>query len=280
MKFPIFFSENQIIESLPITDRCIHYGDGLFETIAIANNLPMFMHEHLQRLAKACLTLKIPIINLKVIAADVENFLQQFPQQQAILKILVTRGSGGRGYAPPKDVQPRIIFGLYDWPVEYAVFAKIGVKVFLCKTQLACNNHLAGIKHLNRLEQVLARLEFNSEEYQEGLMFSSNGSLIEGTMSNIFIFKDKQLLTPKLDFCGVVGIMRNRLLVLATALGFSCAEQELTKDILFTADEVFLCNSLIEIWPVIQIMERKYSIGKNTEKLINALKQERSSYEL
>lgn len=280
MQLPIFFSENQLLESIPLTDRAIHYGDGLFETIAIKNHTATYMHEHLQRLAEGSAVLKFPMINIKAIAADVQTFLQQYPQKQAVLKILVTRGSGGRGYAPPKDVNPRIIFGLYAWPTKYEEFANSGVKVFLCKTQLAYNNALAGIKHLNRLEQVLAKLEFDAEDYQEGLMFASNGNLIEGTMSNVFIFKGKQLFTPKLDLCGISGIMRNQILSLSASLGFSCVEKTVNKDDLFVADEVFLCNSLIEIWPVIQIMERKFSIGENTLKLINTFKQERLSHEL
>ncbi len=268
---PIFYSEQQFIDTLPLTDRAIHYGDGLFETIAIKNNKPELLDDHLIRLSEGCQCLQFPRISFTHLKLEIQTLLNKVPQKQAILKIILTRGSGGRGYAPPKDPKPRIILGIYPWPEHYTGLDQLGINVFLCKTKLAYNQKLARIKHLNRLEQVLARLEFSAEEYQEGLMFAENETVIEGTMSNLFIVKDNNLLTPNLDSCGVAGIMRKRILHMALSLGFNCEEGQINKDMLLSADEVFLCNSIIKIWPVVRIMQQRFLIGKKTSQLMKLL---------
>jgi 4-amino-4-deoxychorismate lyase len=128
-----------------------------------------------------------------------------------------------------------------------------GFKVRVCDLTLSSNPALAGLKHLNRLENILARAEWKNE-FAEGLLLDQTGHLIEATMSNIFLVKNRQLITPDLRGAGVAGVMRSAIMNrFAAALSLSVVTQNLTLDDLKTADEIFLCNSLIGIWPVISV---------------------------
>ena len=276
---PLFFSKGQFIDSLPLTDRSIHYGDGVFETIAISDNKPELLSAHLDRLEQACQCLKIPYAGHQAIVSEIKSLLCLQPQQRAVLKILISRGSGGRGYNLPDIVKPSCLLGLYTFPNDIDCFAQKGINVFLCKTRLAYNSSIAGIKHLNRLEQVLATTEFDSSIYQEGFMFDGNDNLIEGTKSNIFIMRQGVLQTPALSGCGVEGIMKKLILGIAQDSGIKTIENTIKLEMLNEADEVFVCNSIIRLWPVTMINQRSYRIGAITQELAKVIATKSSYYE-
>jgi 4-amino-4-deoxychorismate lyase len=141
----------------------------------------------------------------------------------------------------------------------------------VCDLRLALQPRLAGIKHLNRLEQIMARAEWE-EQYEEGLLLDYNGQLIEGTMSNLFLVRDRALYTPSLDSCGVAGVVRSVVLDLAVESGVRAARQALTLTDLEAAQEVFLCNSLIGIWPVVSVADQfDFTVGPLTQALQGAL---------
>ena len=201
------------------------------------------------------------------------NLLQQEIQtllehiQHAVLKLILTRGPGQRGYAiPDKTLVSRILIlsDVPDYPSDYPTN---GIKVFTCQTPLSINPALAGIKHLNRLEQVLARNEWQGNAYQEGLCLDTNQHLIEGTMSNLFWVKDGVLYTPDLSGSGVAGVMREVVMQLAMENNISIKMGLWPVAELLGAEEIFMTNSLIGIWPVSYILDKTFDVGPVTQQL-------------
>lgn len=248
--------------SVPADDRGLAYGDGLFETIRIRRGKALFLEQHVQRLQRGCAQLALTLPD------KLEYWLRQAvasAPQDCILKLILTRGSGGRGYRPPAHPVPRCIISLHPLP-DYGNRAEEGAKVFVCRQKLAPQGTLAGIKHLNRLEQVLASGEFPDDSFHEGLMCDYSGHVIEGTRSNLFLARDGGLLTPSLTRCGIEGIMRDQL------IGFFGGKVRIA-DVplawLESADEVFLCNSVFGVWPVVRLLtderELDYPVGSHTK---------------
>ncbi|EHQ51676.1 4-amino-4-deoxychorismate lyase [Ectothiorhodospira sp. PHS-1] len=232
---------------LPLNDRGLQYGDGLFETLRIRQGHPSHWQRHLERLREGCRRLGFAAPDAAVLETEAGRIAASHPE--GVLKLMVTRGPGPRGYRPPASPSPtRILVGspLPDMP---SAWRRDGVRARICRMRLSSNPALAGIKHLNRLEQVLARSEWE-DEYQEGLMLDGEGRVVEGTMSNLFLVRDGMLLTPSLDQCGVAGITRSRIMDIAAGMGITCGQTGLYPDDLFRAEGLFLCNTLIGIWPV------------------------------
>ncbi len=252
-------------ELVPASDRGLQYGDGLFETIAVTDGRLQLWRRHMQRLQEGCERLGIAMPADELLLAEAAHLCRD--QERAVLKIIVTRGSGGRGYRPTADAQPRRILSLHPWPDYPSHWARDGVVVRLCSTRLGLNPQLAGLKHLNRLEQVLARTEWDDGSIAEGVMQDVEGQLVEGSMSNLFLVRDGVLQTPPVDRCGVAGVMRAHLLALAQRHGLPCEIRTLDVDAMGTADEVFLCNSIIGIWPVRQFEQYSYRPGALTQLL-------------
>ena len=253
------------IDHVPTSDRGLLYGDGVFETIAVNNGQLHFWSEHLRRLQSGCERLGIASVDETQLLGECRSLLRQ--SQQAVVKVIITRGSGGRGYRLPVQIQPTRIVQLHAWPNYPASCTERGIKTRICRTRLGHNASLASIKHLNRLEQVLARQEWTDPHIMEGLMLDSDRNLVEGTMSNVFMVKDAVLMTPDLQRCGVAGIMRARVLEMAADNSMVARIQRVDRAALRQADEVFVCNSLMGIWPVIGIDEQAYAKGPVTTQL-------------
>ncbi len=264
-------------QTLNFSDRGFQYGDGLFETIEVKNGTPLFLEQHLQRLLKDCQRLLIPAPDLKLLKE--EAFQLAHGSDSAVLKLIITRGTGGRGYRQPDKISPTRLLSLYPFPQYPADFFYTGITARFCCTRLGLNPALAGIKHLNRLEQVIARAEWNTADIQEGIMLDFNNHIIEGTMSNIFLVKDQVLYTPLIEHCGVEGILKKIISTLAKENDIEIIETNISKEQVFSADELFLTNSIIGIWPIKQLETQSYKIGKLTktlQSLFLALKQEQS----
>ncbi|MBV8909562.1 MAG: aminodeoxychorismate lyase [Gammaproteobacteria bacterium] len=238
-----------VAAEVSVIDRGLHYGDGLFETIACANGRPRLLGRHLGRLALGCRRLKLVPPDLQALESEVRE-LAATPSR-AIVKILVTRGAArARGYGVCGDETASRITLRYPWPDGGSASAKEGVRVRLASTRLGENPALAGLKHCNRLEQVLARAEWDDPGIAEALMFSSSGAVISGTMSNVFVVHDSRLLTPRLDRCGVAGIMRALILEEAAQAAIPVVECRLEAATLEQARELFLSNALWGVRPV------------------------------
>jgi 4-amino-4-deoxychorismate lyase len=253
--------------SLPVADRGLSYGDGLFETIAVRAGQCRFLAAHFDRLAEGCDRLGIPAPDRQQITDELGQLVAG--TEHACAKIIITRGTGPRGYQPPKPCQPTRILGLQTTsPVPDA---PCGVRVRYCETLISRNPALAGIKTLNRLEQVLARAEWDDTRIAEGLMLNDRGNVVCGTMSNLFFTHAGILFTPDLHESGVSGIMRQMTLQVAQSHGVEVRELTVSKADLETADDVFLSNALIGIWPVVELNGQEYQGNDLTKQIMRGL---------
>ncbi len=258
---------------VPADDRGLHYGDGLFETMIVLDGRAAFASRHIERLHADAERLAIPSPGLHQLHKLVQA--QAAGVGEGILKMILTRGSGGRGYRPPENPVPRLLFTTHpkpEWPESYN---NSGVAVRWCVLQLSRQPRLAGMKHLNRLEHVLARNEWQDmDAWQEGLMCDTTGSVVEGTQSNLFAVIGGTLCTPMMDQCGVAGIMRGMILEGAGELDIPTRESRLSREDVLGATEVLLCNSVVGIWPVQRIDEHDFvAPGTVTKRLQNWLAQ-------
>ena len=252
-------------------DRGLHFGDGLFETIACVRQQPRFLPLHLERLEFGCERLQIMPPNLEEVRAEVVELARGV--DRAIVKVLVTAGEAvARGYARSGGETATRITIRYPWPHESAAQLHDGVMVRTLTLRLGENPRLAGLKHCNRLEQILARAELATDAHlAEGIVFSSSGNLVSGTLSNVFLVRDSCLLTPRIDLCGVAGVMRRVVLREARQAGIPTRECELRAVDVQSADEVFLTNARIGIWPVRSLDARELTPGPVTRHLQSVL---------
>jgi 4-amino-4-deoxychorismate lyase len=259
--------------SIAVLDRGFQYGDGCFSTLEIRDGLPVLLSRHLQRLARDCAQLHIPCTDADVAVLADEARRLAAAGRDGVLKIILTRGAGGRGYRCPEPPQPSRVLSFHPRPVYPQTWFEDGVTVRLCRLRLGINPALAGAKHLNRLEQVLARQEWTDAETAEGLLLDAAGWVAEGTLSNVFWLRDGVLQTPRLDRCGVAGVMRELVLELAGRLGITVRQGRYRLPQVLQADEVFLTNSLIGLWPVRRLQERQWQPGPYTRRLAAAVEQ-------
>lgn len=251
-------------------DRGLHYGDGLFETIRISNGRPCQWQRHLDRLSLGAERLGIPLPPVSLLLAEAQALMEG--RSEGVLKLILTRGEGGRGYRPPAQPQTRRLLLLYPSPSPQNDWRK-GVIVRYCQSPAAINPVLAGIKHLNRLDSVLARAEWDDPRVAEGLMFDPTGALIGGTKSNVFLWDGRRLLTPPVDRSGVAGTVRGLTLEHAARLGVECLVTRLDLDALEQAQGLFLTNSLIGVWPVRALMGRRFDLSRLPWELIERVHQ-------
>lgn len=245
----------QLSDSVSALDRGLSYGDGLFETIRFEAGQAPLWPQHMQRLAIGCERLHLP-------APDTELLWQEAQQVGAgqsrfVLRITLTRGVGERGYAPPLTVAPTRIVAAFPSPALSTALYVDGVRVYRCQTSLADQPLLAGIKHLNRLEQVLARAEWNDPAIGEGLVCDRHGHVISATAANLFAVIDGVPVTPSVDRCGVAGVARAALLDAFP----ECQVRDLPLGEVLNASELFLSSSVRGILPVQAVGDTVYAPG-------------------
>jgi 4-amino-4-deoxychorismate lyase len=255
-------------ENVSARDRGFQYGDGLFETLAVVHGGPLLWDRHMRRLYHGAARLGIGTPPETLLRHEAEQLCRG--ADRAVLKIIFTRGISGRGYAPVADATPTRAINLSPWPDYPSEHRTRGVSVQFCRTMIARHGALAGLKHLNRLEQILARLELDKDR-AEGLMRDEQGHVIEGTMANVFIVSGGTLLTPDLSHSGVEGVMRGLVLERAGQLSLTCRVTALTPEDILGAEEIFLTNSLIGLWPVRRLESREYPVGGTTKRIQEAI---------
>ncbi|CAM3155926.1 aminodeoxychorismate lyase [Pseudomonas floridensis] len=253
-----------LADAVSLKDRGLAYGDGVFETVAVRAGRPLLFERHLQRLETGCQRLAIPV-DVALVRTEMTRFAAQLGE--GVMKLILTRGDSQRGYGPAPDTHSRRILQGGPSPFYPTAHAEQGVRLFPCKTRLAEQPLLAGLKHMNRLEQVLARSEWQDGEHAEGLVCDTSGRLIEGVYSNLFFVIQGRLLTADLSRCGVAGVMRAELLDQARMLGITVEIRDVHASDLEQADEVFLCNSVYGIWPVRRFEHLGWPVGPLTRKL-------------
>ncbi len=248
--------------TIAATDRGLAYGDGLFSTVKIEHGMVQLWDYHLQRLQLGAQSLFFPDIDWLLLTNEVESLAQSLVKEpEAVIKIILTRGTGGRGYSIKECDSPLRILSTYAFPSFYKQWQNEGIKVVLCQQRLAINPQLAGLKTLNRLEQVLIKHELENKQAVEGIVCDNNGYVIEACSANIFIYLDNHWLTPKLDGCGVAGVKRRQVMELAEKAGIAITEVRIKADDLFNAQAVCLTNALMGLVPVKQFQSHIYPIS-------------------
>lgn len=256
---------------IPVSDRGLQYGDGVFETLAFRDGELELLDAHLARLMLGCERLGIAFHEADKLRLELATLCAQ-TAEDSVIKIILTRGAGGRGYKAPTEPETLRILSSHSMP-DYPDDCLSGIHVRQCQQRLGLNPALAGIKHLNRLEQVLARSEWDDDSIREGLMLDINDRLVEGTMSNLFLVRDGALLTPPISDAGIAGVMRAKVMELAREQHIPVFETVLTLAELASAEEVFVTNSIIQIWPVILNTNsgQSWPFGPVTHQLQSAL---------
>jgi len=253
-------------EMIPVGDRGFHYGDGVFETIRIASRQPTLWSYHQQRLAAGCEFLNIPL-QPELLELDLHRLLLA-NATEGVVKIIVSRGNGGRGYHPPERVSPLRVVQFFPMPDGIDEKRCHGARIKICNHTLSRNHRLVRFKHLCRIDQVIASSEL-SETFAEGIMQTEEGQIVEGTRSNLFLVKDRNLITPSLATAGIQGVMREYLLDRFAAQGIAVKELEFDLSNLLGASEIFLCNSVFGVWPVTELVNgenvKQFQIGQFTE---------------
>jgi 4-amino-4-deoxychorismate lyase len=233
--------------TLDYRDRGLQYGDGIFETMRVRRRRVRLLDFHLERLYEGCERLHINGPEPLRLRRELERIAAA--RSEAVLKLVVTRGSGSRGYRPSGNERCTRIVSLH--PCHDAVARPAaGVRLRVCATPLSTNPTLAGLKTLNRLDSVLARAEWRDERIWEGLMRDVAGNWICGTMSNLFLKRGEALLTPRLDLCGTAGVMRRWVMSMSRELRLRMIERRIRWDDLESADEVFMTNAVVGMQPV------------------------------
>ena len=246
-------------------DRGLQYGDGLFETLAVVDGQPRLWERHMVRLSRGEQRLGLPPQDKAQLWREALSLSQG--HARAVLKILLTRGEGGRGYRPPAKPQISRLLSLHDWPDYPVDWYASGMRLRVCRTLIGRNRTLAGIKHLNRLEQVLARQEWDDPAVAEGLMLDELGHVIEGTQSNLFVLRHNRLMTPDLAYSGVSGVLRGLVLELAEELEIPWEIKTLTLADVKAAEAVFMTNSLLGICPVAELEGHHYASTRALDRL-------------
>lgn len=241
-------------------DRGFAYGDGVFRTIKIVGGLPEFWPQHYQKLVADCAAINIVCPSAELLMSDLSQLFStdaNIESKVAVAKIIITRGEGNRGYTPPAITAPMRVVLKSDMPEYPEKRFSDGINLAVCETRLAAQPKLAGIKSLNRLENVLARMEWHNPDIAEGIMLDVQANVIECTAANIFARFGDALITPDLRQCGVAGITRQRIIELAPTLSLKTSIETFDLEKLYQADEVVICSSLYGAWQVksVQVSE-------------------------
>jgi 4-amino-4-deoxychorismate lyase len=238
-------------------DRGLAYGDGLFETIRAVDGAVPLWDRHMARLSDGCRRLGLPAPDAGVLSRESARVIEGIPD--AVVKIIATRGRGERGYAPPGSIRVTRIVAAFPSPPLPSDWYRGGIRVRCCELRLAAQPLLAGIKHLNRLEQVLARAEWSDAAVVEGLLFDQAGNLVSATAANVFVGIDGGLLTPPIDQSGVAGVLRGALLDALSGVQV----RTIMKEDLMRADEMFLTSSVRGVLPVRALDGRTMPVGRH-----------------
>jgi len=230
----------QATSEVAVQDRGLAYGDGVFRTLRIEAGQPRWWTEQLRKLASDCSRLDLICPSATLLEADLARL--SLPET-GVLRITVTRGMGPRGYSGQGCEQSTRIVTV--WPGHSNDVVQPGIQVRVCRLRLGHQPALAGVKHLNRLENVLARREWQDPAVGEGILLDQTGHVISGVMSNLFLWQENRLCTPKLDLCGVAGVARARLMERAEKAGYRVEETVITLADVFAADELMFTNSLM-----------------------------------
>jgi 4-amino-4-deoxychorismate lyase len=252
-------------DAISVRDRGLMYGDGVFRTFTLRGGIPLLWARQYAKLAADCKALGIVCPAAGVFERDLAAIAARFPE--CVVKIVVTRGGRERGYAIPAAASPVRAVCASPLPDYPDLHYDRGVRAHLCRIRLASQPALAGIKHLNRLENVLARSEWSDPGIAEGLMCDADGNVICGTMSNVFLVRNGELVTPDLARCGIAGVQRELVIELARNNDIPARITSVSMGDLLCADELFVVNSVIGVWQVTALDRKTWIAGPMTAQI-------------
>ena len=250
-------------------DRGLAFGDGVFETMRFGASGIQLLDYHLKRLRDGAARLRLAY-DATLLDAELRAALAGAHelQSEGVLKLVLTRGIGPRGYRVVPGTTCTRVISVSVLPSNPPEWSDQGVSVRFCDLRMGANPLLAGVKHLNRLEQVMARLEWDDPAIAEGLIADARGRIVEGVSTNLFLVSGGRILTPVIDTCGVAGVMRQYLIENAPEIvGQGVEVVSCEKGMLTGARELFLCNSVIGVWPVSRLGERNIPVGNITRRI-------------
>jgi len=262
MKQSSYLINGDVKQTISPFDRGFAYGDGVFRTMRVQGGLPMHWHLHYQKLVSDCATIGIVCPSAELLMEDIHRlFIEDVPSNiTSVAKIIITRGEGERGYVTPAITTPLRVVIKSTIPKMINRNMILGVELLVCQTRLAKQFKLAGVKHLNRLENIMARMEWRDEKIFDGILLNETDHVIECTMCNIFARFGNDLLTPNLTECGVAGITRDQTLGLSKRLNINVKESTITLNQLLFADEIVVTNSLFGAYQVNKIADKQWPI--------------------
>ncbi|MCF6298853.1 MAG: aminodeoxychorismate lyase [Thiomicrorhabdus sp.] len=274
------YLNGQPVKHLSVQDRAVQYGDGFFTTLLVVNDRVLNWSAHWRRLRQSAERLQFAALDESLLLQQTAQAVAAFnPECNAthIVKLLVSRGESGRGYAIPERATPLVLVQISHAPTQVTVSQSatkmpalnfpppMALQVQVCNTHTSIQMQLAGIKHLNRLDSVLAQTEVRQKQQQEGIMLNALEQVVGGTQSNVFMIKAQTLITPKLHLSGVEGTTRYQLSHLAPLLGLRWQEADLSLEELLSADELFLSNAVRGIMPIKQLEQQCFSTKQGIE---------------
>ncbi|WP_438334651.1 aminodeoxychorismate lyase [Edwardsiella tarda] len=253
----MYWIDGEEQHQIALSDRGLNYGDGCFTTARVCQGRVDGLRAHLARMRQACDRLQIQGVDWSRWLTEAERYAALLGE--GVLKGMITRGSGGRGYDPHGADTPRRIFVTAPAPTHYMALRERGITLTVSPIHLARQPLLAGIKHLNRLEQVLIRAHLAQTQADEALVLDTQDRLVECCAANLFWRCGQQVFTPRLTQCGVDGVMRQRICRLLAQSPYRLQEVESGLAALQQADEVVVCNALMPLLPVNQALGRAFA---------------------
>jgi len=234
----------KINNEISIADRAFNYGDGIFTTAKISHGQIEYLAQHIARLSTSCDVFSINFSQKEDLILEITNQAKLY--EQGVIKIVITAGQGGRGYSRKGVGKSNIVISIHDVPPHYEGWQEEGINLGIATHQLGLNPMLKGVKHLNRLEQVLIRAELDQQSKDDLVVTNINNQIIEASAANIFWFKDEQLFTPNLDESGVFGIIRQQVIDSTSDINIVKADIKVLEE----ATAIFICNCVMGIIPV------------------------------
>lgn len=253
----MYWLDGELSTTLPLSDRALHYGDGCFTTARVVSGQIDGLSQHRKRMQHACQTLQIALSDWDRWQYQVEQAADSV--QQGVLKSIITRGSVSQGYSLSVSSPPRHIISTASYPQHYVKLREEGIALSISPVRLGIQPLLAGIKHLNRLEQILIKAQLEQSGSDDAVVLDTDNCVVECCAANIFWRKGQQVFTPEINKAGVNGLMRQRVIRLLAGSSYALVQVQAPVAELLQADEVFICNALMPLLPVVRIEQNKFS---------------------
>ncbi|WP_144207138.1 aminodeoxychorismate lyase [Shewanella donghaensis] len=252
------------------SDRGLAYGDGAFATMRVSHSQVLFIYAHIERLKQACLRLGFTLQHQSELTLQLEEHAKTL--KNGCIKLLVSRGVGGRGYTAPSSVEQTEVISLHQIPAIYQQWQQHGISLSVSDVTLARQPLLAGMKHLNRLEQVLIKQHDLPTTFDDWLVLDTEGFVVESSMANVFIVENDSVITPSLSYSGVSGVMREQVMGALLDSHINVFAEPISLKRLYETKHVFITNSLLGIVDINKVNHCDFSTWSFSRNLLKKLK--------